>query len=306
MSTLLRLPAALLAVALGAAACGSTGAAPASSTSPVPAVAPTPIPMATPTAPVDALTHPTGAHDVVLRFDEAGGFAPATFLAAHVPYFTLYGDGRVVFVSASAVVEPRADGVITGTPVKTATLGEDQVQALLAFALKEGGLSVARTQYPNDQVADAPTAVFEIHADGDSKTVSVVALGMDATPGPDTAIKTALRRLGDRLRDFDQGGAIGSAPYRPSAYRAILSDATGAQGVRFSPWPWADLRPSDFALPADQNALQMPTRTFTPDEAARIGVDGFEAGIVAGAYLTGPDGKLYDLALRPLLPDEER
>ena len=52
-------------------------------------------------AAVVGIVHPTGATDVVLRFDEAGGFVPVEFLAAHVPYFTLYGDGTVVFVQAS-------------------------------------------------------------------------------------------------------------------------------------------------------------------------------------------------------------
>ena len=70
-------------------------------------------------------------------------------------------------------------------------------------------------------MADAPTAIFEINADGATKKVSVVALGMDdQQPGPDTAIKTSLAKLGERLRDFDRGGSLSSAAYAPAAYRA--------------------------------------------------------------------------------------
>jgi hypothetical protein len=154
-------------------------------------------------------------------------------------------------------------------------------------------------------VADAPTTVFEIHADADSKTVSIAALGMEGEPGPDTAIKAAFVKLAGLLRDFDRGGSMGSAPYVPTAYRGVLNDASGAQGVRVRDWPWVDLSPTDFRLPADPNVLQLRTRVLTSAEAEAIGVDGFEGGIVGGAFLRGPDGTLYSLALRPLLPDED-
>jgi hypothetical protein len=57
-------------------------------------------------------------------------------------------------------------------------------------------------------------------------------------------------------------------------------------------------------MPADPNALQQGTRTITPEEAAAVGVEGFENGIATGVYLEGPDGRTYSLVLRPLLPDE--
>ncbi len=307
MSTRMRPPAALLTLALltlaiALSACGAAG--PASSLSvdeaPSPTPASTPPPSPTPTG----IAHPTGADEIVLRYDEAGGFVPVEWMSAHVPYFTLYGDGRVVFVSTTAIVEPTPDGVVTSMPVRTAVLSEEQVQDLLVFALRDGGLAVARADYQNPMVADAPSTVFEIHADGDTKTVSIMALGMDADPGPDTAIKSAFRKLAELLRDFDKGGSLGSAPYRPTAYRGVLNDATGAQGVRVREWPWVDIAPTDFMLPADPNVFQVRTRSLGPDEAKAIGVGGFEGGISGGVYLRGPDGALYSLTLRPLLPDE--
>jgi len=298
MSTPLRLPAALLTTAIALSACGATASG---TTLPVD-VGPTAAPTATP----EGLVHPTGPREIILRLDETGGFVPVEWMAAHVPYFTLYGDGRVVFVSTSSIVEPSPDGVMTGSPLRTATLSEAQIQDLLLFALADGGLAAARAEYQNPFVADVPTTVFEIHADGDSKTVSVVALGMDPEPGPDTAIKAAFMKLADLLRDFDKGGTLGSAPYEATAYRGVLMDASGAQGVRIREWPWPAIDLAEFTLPADPNTLQLRTRLLTPAEVEAIGVAGSAAGIVGGAFLRAPDQKLYSLALRPLLPDEDQ
>ena len=214
MSTRVRRHAALLALAIALSACGATAS---SSARPADSAAPSdsaPAPTAAPTASPEGLAHPTGATEIVLRADEAGGFVPVEWMTAHVPYFTLYGDGRVVFVSTSSTTEPRPDGVMTGMPIRTAVLSERQVQDLLVFALRDGGLAVARADYQNPMVADAPTTVFEIHADGDSKTVSIMALGMEGEPGPDTAIKAAFLKLAELLRDFDRGGSLGERAVR--------------------------------------------------------------------------------------------
>jgi hypothetical protein len=253
----------------------------------------------------DGIVHPTGADEVVLRLDEAGGFVPIEFLAARIPYFTLYGDGRVVFTQSTVEVPPRADGVLVGYPLRTAVLSEDQVQDLLRFALADGGLAVARDDYQNPLIADAPTSVFTINAEGDSKDVSVVALGLEGEPGPDTAVLKQLSALGERLRNFDQDGSIASDPYEAPAYRAVILEQQGIEGANPRPWPWDDVTLDDFAAPNDPNALPQATATLTPDQAAAVGVEGFENGIVNGVYVTGPDGKLYSLVIRPLLPDEQ-
>jgi hypothetical protein len=290
------LPATVLLVALATTACTSPGAtgSPGGSASPTEAPA---------SQSPEGIAHPTGADEVVLRYDESGGFVPVEFLAAHVPYFTLYGDGTVVFVSNEAV-EWRENQPAIGQSIRTAKLSEAQIQDLLEFALADGGLAIARERYDNPMVADAPTAVFEINADGDSKTVSVMALGLDVEPGPDTAIKTALAKLGERLRDFDAGGSLASQPYAPAAYRGILLEAAGVQGVDIREWPWPELALADFKLPADASVLQQRTRVLTPSEAEAVDVEGFEAGVQSGLYYR-VDGMLYTFVLRPLLPDED-
>src|SRR4051812_2012152 len=105
MSNRTLLPAAVLLFAVSTAAC-SAGATPsvtpAASPGGTPGASPTVAP--TPTPAIAGIAHPTGAKDIVLRFDSSGGFVPPEFLAARVPFFTLYGDGRIVFVRSSAPV----------------------------------------------------------------------------------------------------------------------------------------------------------------------------------------------------------
>jgi hypothetical protein len=308
MSTTTRRSAAIILIALSAAACGSGGSSPAAASptaSPTAGASGVPTtPSAVPSPSIDGLAHPTGADQLVLRFDEAGGFVPPEFLAARLPYFSLYGDGRVVYVRSSAQPPSRADNVSVGLPIRTARLTEAQVQDLLRYALTDGGLANAREDYQNPNVADAPTAVFTINAENDTKTVSVVALGMEREPGLDTAILQRLATLGERLRDFDKADSLASAPYEASAYRAVILEQHGLAGVQLRAWPWKDFAPKDFKLPADASSLQQGTKTLTPDEVAVLGVDPYQAGISSGLWLKAADGKIYSLVIRPLLPDE--
>lgn len=301
------LPATLLLVALGAAACSSGGAAPTASTPPVtgsPVTGSPVTPTAAPSQSVDGIAHPTGADEIILRFEDAGGFTPPEWQAARLPYFTLYGDGTVVFIQTTAEVPISEDGLFRGQPLRTATLSEEQIQGLITYALTDGGIAIAKADYQNPMVADAPTSIFTINADGDSKTVSVVALGMENPPGPDTAVLNSLVRLGERLRDFDQGGTFASAQYVAPAFRAVILEQQGIEGVQVRDWPWPDLAPSDFALPADPMTLPQGSRTLTPQEASAVGVEGYENGISSGVYIRDDAGKVYSLVIRPLLPDE--
>jgi hypothetical protein len=291
---------ALLVLALVVATACSTGG----SSSSTPTGAASPAQTSSPT--VTGIAHPTGPGEIVLRLDESGGFVPPEFLAAHVPQFTLYGDGTVVFTAMEPSRPARADNVSVGEPIRTAKLSEDQVQQLLEYAIRDGRLGVAKAEYQNPLVADAATAVFTLDADGAKKTVSVVALGMeDPELTPDTEIKHSLAALGNRLRDFDLGGTIAASPYEPEAYRGILLEQEGLEGVTVRDWPWSDLSPADFAMPQDPNVLQHGTAVLAQEQAATLGVDGFENGIASGVFLRDDAGKVYSFVLRPLLPDEQ-
>jgi hypothetical protein len=98
MSNNARRPASLSflpALAIVIAACSAAGGASPAPASGAPSAAPSVAPAGSPTT--GAIDHKTGATDVVLRYEEGGGFVMPAFTAAAVPHFTLYGDGTVIF-----------------------------------------------------------------------------------------------------------------------------------------------------------------------------------------------------------------
>jgi hypothetical protein len=289
----------LLAVAL--AACSGSGA----SSTPAATSGPSgPASSGAPETPdFGAIEHATGATDVLLRFEEGGGFVMPAFLATQAPIFTLYGDGTIIFRNPELEQPQPVGDVFPMNPFRTARLSEDQIQDLLAYALGEGGLGVARPEYGNDLVADASTAVFTVDAGGVKKTVSVYALGFDDAGVPDAPARAAFGRLKDRLTNIDKGGTFATDEYIPERYRGILLE--GQPGVPGAiPWPWPDIAPADFTANADPNAFQLPARVLTVDEVEALGIEPFTGGL-QGVTLLGPDdGKAYSFSLRPLLPDE--
>jgi hypothetical protein len=248
------------------------------------------------------IEHPTGATDVVLRFEEGGGFVMPAFLATQAPIFTLYGEGTIVFRDLTQDPLEPIGSVSPMRPMSIAKLTEAQVQDLLTFALGEGGLGIARPTYSNDQISDAPTALFTVNAGGLKKSVSIYALGLEIEGTQDAAARAAFRKLADRLQNIDDGGTISIAEYAPEGYRGILLD--GQPGPDSKPWPWARVSPKDFIANGDPNAFQLPTRSMSVDEVKALGIDPYAGGF-QGPTLVGPnDGKVYSFSLRPLLPDE--
>jgi len=244
------------------------------------------------------IQHATGATEVVFRFEEGGGFVPMGFFVTEAPTFTLYGDGTVIFKDGTAFPPPDADGIARVVPYQTIHLGEDEIQAFLQYAVADGGLTVARAQYDGPG-ADLPTAVFTINAAGQSKSVSVMALGMGREPGPDTLVLDALAHLGDRIRNF--GVEVDDeVTWAPDRWRGVL---TADAGNRQRDWPWPGIAAAEFLQHVEPGAPQFPIRTMRPHEIDALGLDDIEGGF-SGLNLSGPDGKTYVFGLRPLLPDE--
>jgi hypothetical protein len=252
-----------------------------------------------PSATPAGIEHPKGPTDVVLRFEEGGGFVPIDFLAGNGPIFTLYGDGTVIFRDLNGPQPDAAGGVSLMLRYQIAHLSEEQVQSFLAFALGAGGLGLAHGHYSPGNVADMPVATFTVNADGVTKEVSVEALGMDNPQSPDLAILRQLATLGERLRSFTST-APGAVPWSPDRYRGVL---TAAGGGPARAWPWPELSAADFRPLTLPSGREWNARTMTPDEAAALGVPGFEAG-VSFLPLAAPDGTTWSFTLRPLLPDE--
>jgi len=273
----------LLVVAVGLAGCGALGGA-----SPAPSGG--------------ALTHPTGATDLILRYEQGGGFVPPGFLATEGPTFSLYGDGTAIFRNprdANPVPDSTASPLIRGVPYQVAHLSELQVQAVLAYALDPGGLRAADVHYERP-IADAPTTVFTIDAGGVRKAVSVNGLGIDIASGKDAQILAKLTALGTKLQGY--GSEMSDEqPWSPDRYRGLLGEDSVNDPM---PWPWPTISPADFVQTTASTTLQFPMRTMTPAEVARLGIAGVEGGL-QGVSLKAPSGgKSYSFRLRPLLPDE--
>jgi len=245
------------------------------------------------------IEHPTGGSDLILRFDEAGGFIAPGFLVSEGPAFSLYGDGTAIFRDPAATPPAAVGNVSAGLPYQVIRLNEAQIQSLLEFAIGPGGLGVAKPSYQLP-IADAPTATFTIVANGQRKTVSVNGLGIDAgQPGPDTTILAALVALQTRLTTFGND-VVGEAPWVPDRYRGILIGNGVPPAIA---WPWPAIGVAEFVEHNGPNDPAFRVRTLTPVDAAAIGIRGFEGGL-RGLTLKAPDGTLYEFALRPLWPDE--
>lgn len=293
------LPALILIAACSGSATPPPSPSPVSTGGPSPSAGPTDAPTQPPTG---AIAHPTGATDVILRFEEGGGFVPFGFLLTQAPEFTLYGDGTAVVRDLSQDALPDVAGVARVHPFRTVTLTEADVQALLSFALLDGGLGRARPTYEHNQVADAPSAIFTIDADGVRRVVDVYALGFEGAPPADTDARRAFVALAERLRELAASPTFATETYEPHGYRAVLTE--GFPGNPERPWPWTDIDPDTFG-PRDPNGsgFLLIQRALTPDQMAAVGVPGLEGGLL-NVMLRADDGTLYALSTRPLLPDE--
>lgn len=289
------LPTRAAAAALLIASLAACSAGPGPSATPGPSDGPTTGPSPTPVGPTGGLEHPTGAKDVLLRFEESGGFVPIEFSATYAPSFTLYGDGTVVFRDPYALPPETGTNVRLAVPFQTVKLDEAGIQALLEQALNQGGLAIAAGPYLCN-CADIPTATFTISVGGKTKQVSVAGLSPDMHQQNQQMV-AQIAAFAEVLRTF--GDKVGNeAPYVPTAYRGVLLDIDQPLGPVVA-WPWGDLAPADFA--SGENEF-FKTATLTGAQVEALGIDGVEGGMTGVTVQS--EGKLYSLSVRPLLPDE--
>jgi hypothetical protein len=222
------------------------------------------------------------------------------WVATEAPIFTLYGDGTVIYRNPFDPGPESQDGLIRAAPFKTTRLAEPLIQELLAFAINDGALGIARARYDNNMVADASTTTFTIEAEGQKKIVAVYALIEDEV-GQDAVVRRAFHALATRLKEFGGDGVVFSE-WLPEAYRGTLIESQGAPGV-LRDWPWPDITVDDFEKADGPNAAGFPRRIMTPAELAALALSDHEGGL-HGLYLEAPDGNVYALAIRPLFPDE--
>jgi hypothetical protein len=285
----------LLLTLSGCAMSGGGTPPPGTSGSPAPSPSPSP----------GTIDHPTGSSDVVLRLETGGGFVPMGFAATQAPTFTLYGDGSVIVRDDNEPFPgPSADGSSVLVGFHIASLAEPEVQDLLRFALTDGGLGVARPRYEQGGIADAPSTFFDIDAGGIDKRVEVYALSepdTSRTDVQDAQIRAAFWRLSERLRQLSTTIARSGPMWEPDRWRGSIVESGGVVGAP-RPWPWADLTPADFTASAP-GGPDLPSHLLSPAQLQQLGLADLGGGVM-GITLRDADGKIWDLTLRPLFPDE--
>jgi hypothetical protein len=256
--------------------------------------------MPSPTFGQGQVQHPTGATDIVLRYEVGGGFVPMEFFATQAPTFTLYGDGTVIYQAGPNPAFGESGAMPAWVMGK---MTEEGVQALLQYALSTGRLANAKEQYDNPMIADAPTTTFVLNAGGAEKVVSIYGLG-EAMPGvPDAADRAGFIQLSNLLGNFqaeaDSGTVTDVQAYDANMYRVTMFEGFGEPTAEPLDWPWDDLSVEDFPRGDEPGAIRMMTR----DEVAEL-VEVPNGGAQA-IWVTTPDDMLVQFAARPLLPDEE-
>lgn len=244
-------------------------------------------------APIARIEHATGPTDVLLRFD-AVEFPREVDLTGEWfrpgPEFTLYGDGTVILRNELDEALKAEGPIIRARPFRMARLDEDQVQALLRYAIGDGGLGEACDRYDPQLDNDFPL-VFTVRAGGLDRRVEVLG------PSP-------LGPLENHLRNFDRDGNIPTKVYVPAGYWGNLIELSDIPESDAVPWPWPDIEPEAFVVPAEVGFFPEGRRVMSSDEASVLGLSD-NGGVVQRVYLRGPDGKtLYFFSLLPMLPDE--
>jgi hypothetical protein len=206
------------------------------------------------------------------------------------PEFTLYGDGTVIARNELALPPPAEGPIVRGVAFAIAHLDESEVQALLRFALGEGGLRDACDEYV-PQADNDRYPIITVHAGDVDRRISV------GGPSP-------LEPLADRLRQYGGAGSKPTEVWAPEQFWGRLirvDDVAGSEVVR---WPWPDIEPAEFAVPAEYAPVAEGRRVMSTAEAAVLGLSD-DGGVVQRIYLLGPDAQTtYAFSLWPMLPDE--
>jgi hypothetical protein len=227
------------------------------------------------------------------------GFCDAKGLLERQPRFRLYADGTAVFREAS----------VEESPYRYVQLGDDDFEALLRYALDEGGLRGAEPRYPGD-ADDIGGFRFALHAqfiDDDADVdVEISPLTGDGDidihgdPIEDLPRRGQLLEFAEVLGDFDHwlaGRGEASQLFVPESYRAAIVDRFAGDGE--GPWPWDDIAPEAFAAAGSGVSLAK----ISPAQAAQAGV-GPGGGLFENRYLG--DGTAATLLIEPVLPGEDR
>jgi len=249
----------------------------------------------------EPIEHPHRADEIIVRIELIGGFVTLATLLTRVPSFSLFGDGFVVTEGPQIAIFPPP-----ALPnLRAARVSEEGIQAILRHA-RDAGLFTNRT-FPNPNVADVPTTVFTVMANGESYRVAAEGLGV----GDVDEDRQKLLDFQQALSDLE--GLLGSELIESDLEFQIER----LQIVVQRPSPQEE--PPEIEPDVEPWPLDQPLAEFG-DEFSGAGLTDARCGVVEGdevevvvaalraanqATLWESQGEQFRVFPRPLLPDEQ-
>ncbi|MBN1096223.1 hypothetical protein JKP76_09375 [Blastococcus sp. TML/C7B] len=241
---------------------------------------------------------------LVLRVEQVGMFTTPQALAARLPVVSVYSDGRVVLQGPVATIWP----AFAWPNVQVLDVGAVGVQELADRALAAGVAEQADLGVP--PLADVGSTRFTLGTASGTHVREVYALqGSAAMTGSGLTADqvTARERLQEFVTELSNLVSAGTPeevprPWTPAAVAAVAQPWTAseedvAQGWSPEPVPWPGP-----PLPGEPIGPGISCVVATGEVAGDVIAAARDANVLT-PWAT-PDGALWSVAFRPLLPDE--
>ncbi len=254
----------------------------------------------------NGIDHSTSAQDVLVRVAYEGGFVPLEWTYRSLSSFSLYGDGTLVLPGAQMELYPGP----ALPAVSTRTVTEDGIQATLEEVLHSiQGVPDEMLDMGTVGMADVPTTVITIHADGVDRTIKAYGLS-ELTERPERMsvdefqarrqLQDLVTKLGGLETWLPEGSLGTESMYEGSGARLFVSE------YRKVDLPQEPIR---WPLGGNLDRYGDPAR----------GSDTYRCGVVEGADWAAlrdsatqaneltpwtESGARFSILFRPLLPDE--
>lgn len=263
------------------------------------------------TRPVDSSVSDAPAAQLLFRIENRGGFVSVEYTLTELPLVSVYADGRVITPGPMLLIYPPP-----ALPNLTQTVITDAGIATVIKHARAAGLFDGSVHYEGPEISDLPDTVFITNVGRVSTEVSAYGLGGDESMLPDSADAEARAKLIEFqsfLTNLPGNLPPGQIRIAEMEYR-IRRIKIYAREIDPANPPWEDpsMPPPELRWP-----LAMPISQFAALS------EGAYAGLSCGVF-TGRDasrlvralqdanqltpwrseGKLYQLWVRPLLPDE--
>lgn len=242
-------------------------------------------------------------NDLILRIDTGGGFVPMSYLLTHMPQWSLYADGRIVVQGPMIEIYPQP--LLPNLRLMRITPSE--IQTILAEADKAGLLG-PDASYSAGGIADAPTTIFTLTADGKTHRISAYALWQDveANNKADEAARAKLLEFQGKIGDL--AALLGreitdEETFEPAGMRVFVRPFDGGDAVQ-------GVEPNRVAWPLTADPATAGTPTTVPQTRCVLATGQDLATFLTAARqattitIWTHGGLEYSVMVRPLLPDE--